>query len=191
MKNLSIIIVLFSIVCIGCERQVPCPSAFSVNYFPYAKGQNLKYINNHNDTLIYTITNEEIYDGGFATKGGGINNKGNYCCSGAIFFINSISDKAEMNCEITMEGSADNVWEFTLRVYLKKILYNNERLEIVPIKSEHWRKKIKYSDMSKYLEDTLILENENNKIVKKMVIVKGKGIVSYTTADGVEWKLVE
>jgi len=46
-------------------------------------------------------------------------------------------------------------------------------------------------DTTKYLNDIIIIENENNKTIKKVVIVKDKGLVSYTTADGEEWKLVE
>jgi len=192
MKKQNIVLFFFAIICIGCERTEPCPSVLSdLNYFPYIKGQSLKFINSQNDTLIYAITNEEIFDSGFATRGGGINSMGNYCTSMALFEINSTQDTAAMDCEIGVDGSLDKVWSFALRVYLRKNQYNNERLEIIPIQSKHSGKKVKYNEISNYVNDTLTLEDENNKIVKKVIIVKNKGIVSYTTADGEKWGLAE
>jgi proline dehydrogenase len=67
---------------------------------------------------------------------------------------------------------------------------SKEGLEIL-YKTLYEGKPILHTEASNYLNDTLSVENENNKSVKKIIIVKNKGIVSYTTADGKEWKLVE
>lgn len=178
MKKLSIIlIILLSVFCIECNRTEPCPSCLSdLNYFPYIKGQNLKFINYQNDTLIYTITDEQIYEDASATRSG----KDNYCLSDALFKINS--NQGTLNrCGINVQGSLNKAW--SVHVHVR---FNSKILEI-----ELLEKSCTYKKLSKYLKDTIVIENEDNQLVKKVVIIKGKGLVSYTTADGEEWKLVE
>jgi len=48
-----------------------------------------------------------------------------------------------------------------------------------------------YDEITTHLADTISIENESNTIIRKIVIIKGKGLVSYTTADGEEWELIE
>ena len=111
MKKINIItLVLLSIICIGCMRTKPCPSCLSdLNYFPYEKGQYLKFINLQSDTLVYIITYKEIYDDDFATKGG-IFNKGNNCESFIRFDVESFENVLKMGCGVKVSGSLEKVF---------------------------------------------------------------------------------
>ena len=167
--------------CLACGSK-PCPDvSVGLNYFPYYEGQELKFTNSQNNTQTFIIANKRDKDSGSAMRSG----KGNFCNSCTQFDINSTQDIVKMNYSINVNGSLDKVWNVLVVVHLFKELHSNELLEI------NIKKNCSYKNLSKYLEDTITIENRTNQIVKKVVIVKGKGLVSYTTADGEEWKLVE
>ena len=183
MKNTSITVCLI-ILCVACGYK-PCPDiSVDLNYFPYYNGQELKFTDSKNNTLTFIIANKENENTDYA-KRGGIGYKGNYCGYNIGCEINPTQDAARMNCSISVNGSLDKVWNVLVVVYLFKEVHSNEWLEI------NIKKNCSYKNLNKHLEDTITIENENNAIVKKVVILKGKGLVSYTTADGEEWKLVE
>jgi len=185
MKKLRVIIIVLSILCVACGSQ-PCPDISVVlDYFPYYKGQELKFTNSQNNTLTFIIVNKESENAGYARRGG-IGYKGNYCFSYADFEMRIAQDAIKIICSISIDGSLDKVWGVYINIPLYKELHNKDWFEMNILK-----KNCTYKNLNKYLEDTIIIENENNQIVKKVVIVKGKGLVSYTTADGEEWKLVE
>jgi len=187
MKKINIItLVLLSIICIGCMRTKPCPSCLSdLNYFPYEKGQYLKFINLQSDTLVYIITYKEIYDDDFATKGG-IYNKGNFCVSYINIYIESLKDVKKIGCGVSVSGSLEEVWNVDAGI---RFSIENDTSDFLT--KELITNNCSYKKVNKYLNDIIIMKNNNNKLVKKVVIVKNKGLVSYTTADGEEWKLAE
>ena len=116
MKKISIIIALLSIFCTGCKTD--CPSFPSeLNYFPYYKGQEVKFAKFQIDTIVYIITGATYYNDD-CTERGGINNKGNYCTSEAELILNSIQSDADMKCRIFVEGSVNNIWEIHVSVDL-------------------------------------------------------------------------
>ena len=188
MKKADIIIIILSIFCITCNRVESCPEFPSClnDYFPYINGQSLKYTNSQYDTLDFFVAEAGIYsESDFAYRG---LVKGNYCSRYASISINSTQDEQGINCHchVKAEGSLDKVGRVVVNIIFYNELHGSEYLTIEPLK-----KSCSYKKLSKYLEDTYTIENVNNKSIKRVVIVKGKGIVSYTTADGEEWKLVE
>jgi len=185
MKKINIIIVvLLSIFCVACGSQ-PCPDvSVALDYFPYYKGQELKFTNSQNNTLAFIIANKENENAGSARRGG-IGYKGNYCPSYAGFGMSTTQDTIKINCNISVDGSLDKVWSTSLSIHFYAGVHNSSFF------NEALKKTCSYKNLSKNLEDTIVIENENNQIVKKIVIVKGKGLISYTTADGEEWKLIE
>jgi len=181
MKKVSIIIiVLFSIS--GCNK-IYCPKfPTNINYFPYYEEQELRFMNTQDVIRSFIITNKE----------------------------DSKSESFAWNCDCACEISSnfstnENQDSLGIRVaYLR--LYDGEYVSSINIGfnfqysclyGEYLEKKIVldspvlYNEIYKYLEEIITIENEQNQLVKKLVIIKGKGLVSYTTADGEEWKLVE
>ena len=181
MKKVSIIIVLLSIFCINCK--IHCPEfPAELNYFPYYEGQELQFFNSQQNVRIFTI----------AKKANSKSDSFERNCKCECFLysmFNAISnrDTVSIRSEINIYGR-ENIESVYINCYIEDNQWNNELLSIGV---ELPDKKTSYDEISKYLENTVILENDNNQIVKRVVIVKNKGLVSYTTADGEEWKLVE
>jgi hypothetical protein len=181
MKKISLIIVLLSIFCIGCE--IHCPEfPANLNYFPYYEGQELKFTNLQHDIKSFTIAKKANSK---ANSFGG--NCKCECFLYSMFNTDSNKDTVSIRSEININGR-ENVGSVYINCYIEDNQWKNELLS-TGVKLPD--KKTSYDEISKYLEDTIILENENNQIVKKIVIIKGKGLVSYTRADGEEWNLVE
>jgi len=183
MKKTSVIIIgLLSIFLMGCKTHCPEFPA-NLNYFPYHSGQELKFVNTQGVVRNFTIVNKE----------------------------NSKSESLEWNCKCICEAYSsfktnENQDSLSIReTYLR--FYDGEKyvsfLEIgfgfhhsylygeSLTKRLDLEKPAPYNEIYKYLQDTIVIENDNNQLVKKIVVVKGKGLVSYTTADGEEWNLVE
>ena len=163
--------------------KIHCPEfPAELNYFPYYEGQELQFINSQRNIQSFTITNKENSE----SEVFGQNCKC-LCYIFTYFNINSLSDSLSMRCEINIDGR-ENVWGINIDCHIEDNLRNKELLSIGVELPDN---KISYDEIDKYLEDTIIIENKNNKTVTKIVFVKNKGLVSYTTADGEEWKLVE
>ena len=161
----------------GCKKHCPAFPA-ELNYFPYSKGQELLFCN-ADDTLHFVIIRQ------------GNSNASDYC------YTSKCND-----CDIFSTFTMYNNYSFELFVNIS--LFGMKQISGMKIISSVTTSKVfdgfektfevkpvSYSEAGKYFNNTISLENEKNKIVKKVVIVKNKGLVSYTTADGEEWKLVE
>ena len=190
MKKISIIIiVLFSVLSIGCKK-THCPAfPADLNYFPYTKGQVLKFINSQQETHSFIIN--------------GAGNSGSWsfewnckceCDVSSTFEMLSNPDSVGENYFPSILGfiniygeEGDPISEIGMNFVFSSYIYNSEGLS----KTLEIVKPVPLTEVSKYIDDIIAIENENNKIITKIVIVKGKGLVSYTTADGEEWKLVE
>jgi len=183
MKKTSTIIILLSVFYIGCK--IHCPEyPAELNYFPYYEGQVLRFTNSQQGTIGFTI------DSKVNSKSNSFSQNCKCACGIFTHFSTSINqDSLSIKCEINISGreNASNV-SIDCFFYNKSNIQPNEECLYKFVMLE---KSVPYDEIYKYLEDTIIIENENNKLVKKVVIVKGKGLVSYTTADGEEWKLVE
>ena len=171
MKKTNIIIVFLSVFCLNC--QIHCPEfPNNLNYFPYYEGQELNFINSQQTIHTFVISNKYNSTPDFFSH-----NCKCECNIETKFNIYSNQDSLSMDGGIYITGRKDasyvSVSCFGLRKYILE------------------RKSVPYDKLSKYLEDTIVIEDENNKVITKIVIVNGKGLVSYTTADGEEWKLVE
>ena len=170
MKKLSIIIILISALCSCCKRAY-CPAfPAELNYFPYSKGQEIFFYNSQ-DTLTFVITrqgNSEASDFGY---------------------------NSHYHCEIGSTVQMDGIYgvinfiggETVSKIDVEFYLSNGEVLG----KTLYEGNSIPYAEVGKYFNDTISIEKENNKTINKIIIVKNKGLVSYATADGEEWKLVE
>jgi len=193
-KASVIIIILLSVLCVGCYKQVHCPGLpANLDYFPYYDGQILKYANSQQNVINFVIGQVENHTKSYTCqespkcpecKCGCAFSKafrtGNVLQNGVTYIYASFSTEGSGPKTITSVGIG---LLFTCFVddwshnRFNKIVYQG--------------KKISYNQVDEYLEDTVLLENENNMIITKAVIVKGKGLVSYTTADGEEWELIE
>jgi len=185
-KTDVIIIILLLIFCIGCKR-THCPAwPIELNYFPYSKNQELVFINSHLDTQYFKIDRKEnakseLLDWNCHCK----------CTVFTLFAANSTPDSLNMICDINASGlEYPNTITINCDYYIQAhndLYHYKESLteEIVP------DRKISYKEVYKYLLDTLFIENKKNKIINKIVIVKNKGFVSYTTFDGEEWILAD
>jgi len=182
MKKVSIIIILLSVFCMGCK--IHCPEfPANLNYFPYYEGQELKFTNSQQDIQSFIVSSKN--DSKASSFG---QNCKCVCHAGSVFRTTENRDSLSLRCGLEISGgrndlsnsvsiSCDLQYSYLYSDYLSTGL--------------NLEKTVPYDELYKYLEDTIIIENENNQIVKKIVIVKGKGLISYTTADGEEWKLVE
>jgi hypothetical protein len=181
MKKLSLVIVLLLLFCIGCYKNKPCPAFLpDLNYFPYYHGQKIKFVNLQQDTCIFTITNEIPQEV----------SESKLCYMRHICRLYPNQDDGSIIFDLLLTGSKITVGEFHIYAYIYLPNDNKESICITPIKlRDHAR--ITYKKVGKYLDDIIVYEDENNKTIKKLVIVKNKGLASYTTADGEEWRLVE
>jgi len=177
MKNISIIIISLLFIGMGCK--IHCPEfPANLNYFPYYKGQELRFTNSQQDIQNFIISSKndsKAYSFAWNCKCD--------CDINSIFNIYH-----QKNDYLNIIGGLYIESEIVSSIMVSCNINNSEYLSRILSFED---KKIFYDEIYKYLEDTIIIENENNQIVKKVVIVKGKGLVSYTTADGEEWKLVE
>ena len=173
-----------AIVCFGC-KETYCPGfPKSINYFPYNKNQKITFVNSQHEESSYKIIsceNSESWSYKWNCKCA--------CEAESTFLMNQIQDSLDVNY-ISVHGmiiisGGESVTDIEMSVrfsdfsseYFTKTLYEGE--------------KIFHTKIDKFFADTISIENNNNKLFKKVVIVKDKGLVSYTTADGEEWKLVE
>lgn len=180
-KNIIIIIYLAFII-YGC-KDIQCPGyPEKVNYFPYEKEQEIKFTNTQNEVNSFIIFNTQKTDP-FSFSW---NCK---CVCGASSFFSTY----ENNDSLRIDASCDIVGE-------RKDLCSSLDLRFDFIYSYHYKdyffktinigKKVPFDEIYKYINDTIYLENENNINFKKLVLVRNKGIVSYTTSDGEVWILV-
>ena len=194
MKKVSIIILLLSLFCIGCKKKTHCPE-FPVNldYFPYYIGQELEFMNLQQDIRSFVVTDKK-------TSNAKVFDKGSPDCS--CFPSSSFSTNQNQNLlKIVQARTSINIPIEDEKIVISAMMYfdfdfvmtNNYPFhESVGVNLlSKLKKPILFTDVETYLPDTALLENENNMSITKMVIVKGKGLISYTTADGEEWKLVE
>ncbi|MDR2972438.1 MAG: hypothetical protein LBU83_11005 [Bacteroidales bacterium] len=185
MKKISTItIILLSIFCIGCKK-IHCPAfPADLNYFPYSKGQELKFINSHNSVSNFVISNREnskAYSLEWNCKC--------VCEASSGFNTNQTQDSLTLSCNLYFGGGRYDATTYSIFLtcnFQYSFHFSDELSKRVLLEQE-----TPYNELSKHLSDTISIENEDNKIVNKVVIVKGKGLVSYTTADGEEWKLVK
>jgi hypothetical protein len=178
MEKLSImLLVLFSVFCVGCKK-TRCPEFPSnLNYFPYYNEQELKFANSQQNPQSFTITSKE-------------NSKSEVfawncdcsCMVGSIFSANENRDSSNIEGYIHLyEG--ENVFSIEIRFKFQNREYLRKKIDL--------ERPVFYNEVYKYLQDSIVIEDGNNQLIKKIVIVKDKGLVSYTTADGEEWNLVE
>jgi len=181
MKKIHLFLLL-SIICINC-KEMHCPAfPTNLNYFPYYNSQELKFIDSHQNENLLVISkkeNSKKYTDGRTDKA--------LCYSNSYFIANFRQDSLTLECEINISGKGNYAHGVSVFGRIKK---NNLFVEGLSIDTK-LPKKCTYKKIDNHLGNTLCLENENNKLIKRVVIVKNKGLVSYTTADGVEWKLVE
>jgi len=163
--------------CVGCRKHCHEFPA-NLNYFPYQNGQELKFTNsqyNFKNFIIASKKNTKAYSFAWNCKC--------ECDIFSRFSINENQDSLSIKEAFLRLGGGG---EYISSIYIDfqfQYDYLTKELDV--------GKLVPYDEIYKYIDDTIVIENENNQIVKKIVIVKGKGLISYTTADGEEWKLVE
>jgi len=183
MRNLTVIIIAFCFVFfLGCYKKTDCPGfPANLNYFPYTLGQYLDFVNSLQDTstfIIFEKVKTVDYTVYFSRPG-----FKPPCNTTMHFHMASNKEKKEISGGFLIDGGGPGIINFAEIVILfEKDIFKKVIIEDV---------KISYNEIENYLTDTLSIENMVNKTVKKVVIVKGEGIVSYTTADGEEWKLLD
>ncbi|MCK9562685.1 MAG: hypothetical protein M0R02_08190 [Bacteroidales bacterium] len=184
MKNTSIIIVLFSFFCVGCQ-EIDCPHfPDNLNYFPYVNGQELKFTNNQSDIHSFTIISKE----NSIPESFSSNCK---CACDVYTKIAMISNEDSMRIECWINISSRQDIHF---IRMGSFIDNTQITEFLSKEIELKQFKLTFKDynkISKYLEDTILLENENNQFITKMVFIKNKGLVSYTTVNGEEWNVID
>jgi len=185
-KHKIILIVLLLIFCTGCKR-THCPAWPSdLVYFPYSKNQELIFVNSQLDTQFFKIVRKEN------AKSESLDWNCHCKCSVfTLFSASSTPDSLNVICDINASGlEYPNTITIHSDYYIQAhndLYHYKEFLQEVILPD----RKISYKEIEKYLSDTLIIENEKNKIINRMVIVKNKGLVSYHTFDGEEWKLID
>ena len=184
--------ILLSVFCIGCKKKIHCPEfPANLNYFPYYIGQELKFTNMQQNIRSFVITNKEN------SKAKVFNEDCPDCLCSPIssFKTNQNQDLLEIIYAYISISVLDEkivpsaMMSFDFSFLMKNNVPFRDNLGVNLLSK--LKKPILYSEIETYLPDTVLIEKENNIGVTKVVIVKGKGLVSYTTADGEEWKLVE
>jgi hypothetical protein len=184
MKNVSIIIILLTLICTGC-KEIHCPNfPNNLNYFPYENGQELEFANTQGDIRSFTvISKENSVRESFPS---------NCKCDCFVFTrikASNNQDNINLECEINISGR-----ERAGRFHLQNYISNTHLTEFLHKEVDVREFRINldnYEKIEKYLEDTISLENGNNQLIKKMVFVKNKGLISYTTENEEEWNLIE
>jgi len=171
MKKLSIIIVVL-LSTYGCQK-IHCPAfPTDLNYFPYTEGQNLKFANFQHDIHSFITTKK------YNSKGEAF--EWNCKCVCVIESQFRASDNQGLDIQACLS-------------FIGRSTASNGSLDFNISSGENFfiklfqDKEIPYKEIGKHLSDTIFGVNG----IAKVVIVKGKGLVSYTTVDGEEWKLVE
>jgi hypothetical protein len=181
MKKVSVFfLVLASIFCTGCNK-THCPSfPDNLNYFPYYQGQKLKFSNSQNDICSFTIARK------FNSKSEDLEWNCKCSCEGSSMFrTHQNQDSLKIDCNLIIYGT--DASSVDLNCYFHYSYHYSDYFT-----KELWSgQKIPYSDLTKRLSDTISIESKNNLLVKKIMIIKDRGLVSYTTSDGEEWILIE
>lgn len=166
--KISLLISLLTLVLSGC-RDIHCP-AFPeklVAYIPYVKSDQLKFKNFNNDTLVFTIKdtnasgpssfawNCKCSCGSIADYETEPNAKYSLRMNGAIMISNE-PYLTNLGCAFYDEDSTDD--NFALSV-----AGNNPYTK----------------DNSAFFGDSVILVNEENTRISKVIIIEGKGIVEF------------
>jgi len=174
-KVYLIIITLLSIACFSCKKTY-CPAfPAELNYYPYLTGQEIRFSNSLHEIQSFIISkkeNSKAYSFDWNCKC--------ECNLYTIFHANSNQNSFNIRCEMLIVGYTN-----PSSIYIENRFGSDSFVKSITPSS------VSYGEVGKFLDETIYFENENNKIIKKMVISKNKGIVSYTTADGEEWNLVD
>ena len=172
MKKITITIIVLLAFCMGCKEK-HCPAfPANLNYFPYYKGQELEFTNLQNDICIFVISDKDN------SKEYSTSRTNKATCS-AESYANLSKDSLTLACKIRIGGGVPSVF---IDCFIK-----NNKLEELLFKQVNIPRTCPYNKISEHLSDTIFIENENNKLIQKIVIVKDKGLVSYTTVDGEKW----
>ena len=192
MKKISPIIVFLSLLCISC-KEIHCPEfPANLNYFPYENGQELKFKNTQGDIRNFTIISKENSIPESFTS--------NCKCACDVytgFKTNPNQDNISIECRINISGRE----EFS-RVYIHNFIANiSDDNDMYIYMIDFLNKEIdirefgitskNFKEIEKHLKDTISIESDNNQLIKKIVLVKNRGLLSYTTTDDEEWNLIE
>ena len=168
MKNTSIIIViLLSILGIGCKK-IHCPAfpvEFVNTYLPYYEEKSLSFFYN-NDTLSSVVSRIHTSKEEFYSK------NCDCSCSADYYFL---TDNNLLSCDIAFDEAG---YYGYLHIKANAISFYKDFKDINLFTTNDYT----------VFGDTIFLNNVDGGEAR---VVKGKGLVSYTTADGEEWKLVE
>lgn len=182
MKKISIVIISSLLIsCIGCKKPYCLKFPNDLNYFPYSKKQELKFSNTKDVVSSFIISKKENTEGYYR----GIYDKGDCDCR-SQFSTNRNQDYMNINGVFSIAGNEYEDGTVSIYVSFNNYIYTDD-FSTTLISNRDFSVK----ELSKYLNDTIVMENEKNMMIKKIVIVKNKGLVSYTTMEDEVWKLME
>lgn len=185
MKNLKniIIVTCLALIIYGC-KDIQCHGyPENANYFPYEKEQEIKFSNSKNEVkslIIYNTIKTDSYSFDWNCK---------CVCNASVYFItheNADSISITGLCNIIGGRGDISFLHFNVDLSFSNPSHYSDKF----YKKLNPEKKVPINEFYKYLPDTIYLENENNITFKELVLVRNKGIVSFTTADGEIWNSV-
>ena len=190
MKKILILITICCAFCFSCNKKTHCPALpASLNYYPYYEGQVLQYVNSQQEIQNFVIAYIEDYRKSYICER---TLKCPECCEcshSLAVRTNYVLDAqiSYMYAHFSVGGGGPEIISSANMSFLFTCSLEDNRLEKTLFENE----KIPYNKIDQFFNDTISIENVNNELIHKIMIVKNKGLVSYTTADGEEWKLVE
>jgi len=182
MKTKLIIFALLVTTITGCTRET-CPGfpEHLVDYFPYQNGNTLKFVNQENDTLFFSIRDfwwdkKQTYRSCDKCKCSGQtslqflavsreyhNNDSISMISGSMV-VSTQTQEVSIFCEI-MSWGEDYIWNFNTGYdQFSKIVADKDAFN---------------PNDAVLFGDTVILTNENTIRINRVVIVKGEGITEF------------
>lgn len=180
MRKIVSISLLILALC-GC-RDIQCP-AFPerlLAYMPYEKGDHLKFKNLQNDTLAFTI-NDNWTSKSYSTK------KDPKCgceCNSQAEFKTELNNQYSLRIEGGMATPGSDYITIGCNFYDAEL--GNDQLsfsvnEVNP-----------FAENDPLFGDSLIIEDQENKRIVKMKILKGKGIVAFfDKKENCTWTRIE
>jgi hypothetical protein len=165
MKPLKLILIIASAAlftaCFSRTQDCPGFPEYCTDYYPYKKGDTLKFTNQYNDTLAFdviAVTSSEGYTEDNCAK----------CdCMAALYGFAASSEKTDINGRITV-----NLNERNSLAWITWSLKFNEHSDL----------SFQTSMSIASLKETVIMENFNAKI-RWAVVVKGDGITEFFDAE--------
>jgi hypothetical protein len=181
-SKIAVILLLLAGYFSSCKEHCPGFPEHLVDYFPYKKGETLSFVNQHDDIVCFRVSNVNVNEERSKSSCG-------KCSCGTYRTYYEIIPVTEQQC---MQGIQITVSVGGTKPYIFLNLFNCYPLKTSTFIFEEETGKNPFDPKNSALFGDSIVIVDENQLISKVIIVKGKGItVFYDQVQDCQWENIE